>query len=382
MPERDAAWSGDERTPHPDRRTIRRYLDDRLEASDVRVVEAHLADCEACGAALEVEEPPVGLPGPDDPTGWDERRFRRIVRRTLLRTAVDVLLLGLAAVVAATLLSWFVWHPLVVDRGGRVADTVQAAADLPMLTVPGAEVSQVRSHPGLLRRSVEADVQHRLGGADESLVTYGVHLGPFGATRLHEMDLAPFGQTLPVDGRQEFEPDRLPTGTSVSVHARWDDPLGRSRVDEMAVGAGDVALEWVGFEAGAADGEVPPAPLGYGACHRAEEVEASGLGSFGMSPVVREFPREAGGGATRALEEARRATEGLVDARADLRPPRRTLPDEPGSLVDRLADDPGVREVVLTGALDDVAALVDREGPETARLIDADLDTGPAEPCG
>lgn len=389
-PQTGEAAGGGARERHPDRRTIRRFLDGVLESSDAAEVEAHLAECEACGALLEAEEPRVGLPSAEEPVAWDERRFRRAVRRTLWRTAADVVLIGLVGLLGVYLLSQFVWHPLVVGRGDRVAEAVQAAADLPMLTQPGVETTQVTSSPGLVYRWIEVETQRRVGSTERWVEDYEAQLGPLGVGQLRPSHLGSRGPSTTAgpaggeDVRGGRDLSRLPDGVAVAVQLHWDpgDAAGIAEIDELAVGVDDAALEWVGFDVGDPPHTVPPHGVGYGACHshhHPEQMNIDGWGGFGFDAVPRSFPGDAGGGASVALEETRRALANLEEVDMDVT--GRGIGD-PAAVAGELEGDPGVRSVVVTGSVEAVEQLIDAAAPEHVSLLDVEFDVGPTEPCG
>lgn len=364
---------------HPDRRTLRRYLDDALEPSDAETVGAHLEDCQACSDVLDQLEPPVRLPEGVVAGGWDERRARRAARRTVLRTAIDAVLVVTGVLLIGLLLSQLVWQPLVVGRGDRVADAVAAAVELVPLTVPGGEVEQWTSNPGLVRRHVEVEATRRVGPQDDPLGTHTTAIGPLAVRAV-----PPAGGPADSAGvGVPFEPDRLGEGTAVTVLVRFDDPRPVVEVDELAVGVEDAALEWVGF-ATVEQGGVP-VPVGYGACHEPLELPGRlGLGGYGSSAHQRPVQPEAGGGASHALEQARRAVAAVADASFDTGGvPADSLLDRVDEIAQALAaDDPGVATVVATGSTDAVAELVDAAGADSAELLAVDFDIAPTEPCG
>lgn len=289
---------------HPSAAVLRDHLEDRLDAADARRVQTHLENCDACLASLEVLEPPIEeMASPAGPTAgseagaagaadaWDARRTRRAVRRTVLRTAVDAIAIVVLVVLGGNLLAWFVWHPLAIDRGDRITEHVAAAIDLPMLTIPGVEVSGYNSNVALLRRITEVSVERALGPAVVDLGSYTLRLGPLGTTSAPgEPPIAPFGPPLGggfLDLTQvPFDADRLGPGTAVTAYLLWETPVGIDDTDELTQLADDLALLWVGFEQPdhPANAFVDPwGQLGYSACVALpDDLGGQGLGGGGF----------------------------------------------------------------------------------------------------
>ncbi len=74
--------------------------------------------------------------------------MRRSVRRTLLRTAWNAALLLIAVAITLQLLGWFVLQPLLVARGDRLATTIIATMDVPIMTTPGGGTDRDPVAPG------------------------------------------------------------------------------------------------------------------------------------------------------------------------------------------------------------------------------------------
>ncbi len=195
-----------------------------------------------------------------------------------------------------------------------------------------------------------------------------------------------------------FEPDRLAAGTAVTVQVAWDTPIARPDAQAIAGTSDEVALLWVGFEVPGtpqvpfdeSDSLAPVgAALGYSACGTIARVplDYPRLGGFGSSGGFRD--REvAGNGVEHALDQLRRATTNL--AAADWPDGQRSdadLPDPMATADAMRTGDPQVTSLVVTGPLDEVAAVVAAADADPTSLADAylyeiDVDRGAPDPCG
>jgi hypothetical protein len=393
MPDQHGATRGgptDEPT-HPTAERLRAFLDDDLPAGDAREVSDHLGSCPRCVSSLDDLEPPAVLPreSADAPPPWDERRMRRAVRWTVLRTAVNtVLLLALAALLLQTLGGLAV-HPLLVDRGGRLASHVTATVDLPVLLIPGAEGGELTSHPGVLRRTTEVELHRAVGSRVVPLGSFGTRTGPFEMTTTSGWDLWPGTYSLQAGavsegGPSPFEPERLGEGTAVTVELQWMRPIDLDAAD--AVASADVSLVWVGFRVPDAPRPQDPAwTLGYSACAEPwPNLSEQRSGGFGTSDATQRQFEGDDVGARHALDQVRRATANL----AAIGWPEVDDPEGYGALADlggtadALADtEPGVASVVVTGPTQAVADAVAAHGPDEARLLEIDFDRGAPGTC-
>lgn len=376
--------------PHPSTGQLRDYLDDQLASPDAQAVADHLEGCERCVAALdEVGSEPVRLPAAtvDGPV-WDQRRMRRSVRRTVLVTAVNSALLLVLAYLVLQLLGWFVVHPLLIDRGNRLAEHVTATIDVPVMTIPGAELNQLNSNPGVFGRTTDVELQRAVGSQRVLLGTLRTRLGPRSMSIPSGTDIGARGPGLEPHsldlGPVPFEPDRLGEGTAATVQLSWyDDPLDLAAADAVADELDDLTLLWVGF--GIPGGEHPMDPgwqLGYSACSYIPPfVSEQRWGSFGGGGGYRDW--EVDSGAQHALDQLRRATTNLA---AIGWPDQRTA--SYGALADLTATaeyletgEPDVTSVVITGPTQTVAAAVADHAPDQAYLLELDFDRGAPAPC-
>lgn len=366
---------------HPTTARLRALVDDDLPADEAAAVTAHLEACRRCSTELEELEPPLALPAhrPAAPT-WDETRMRRAVRRTLWRTATDVVaILGLV-LIGGQLLIGFLWHPLVIDRGDRVDRHVRAAIDLPVLTTPGTHVTEFHSNASGLSRTTEAEVARVVGARARALGPQEARLGPFGE-QWWPAGLDEGGLGGGPSGQQDvdFAPERLGDDVAVTVELAVTG-LDLEAIDGLA-GDEDVALTWVGFAPGdRPEGHVGPS-VGYSTCQDPTQMvgETSGMGGFGGAGA-------AGGPVAPSAEQAREQTQRAVENLAET-----GLGDAPGVLrgievaeiLQAFSDDAvRVGSLVLTGRVDAVAAAVEDVDPVRATMLDVDHDVGPPAPCG
>jgi hypothetical protein len=368
---------------HPPAEQLRAYLDDRLTGADAQVVADHLEVCDRCVATLDdLGSAPVRLPAAAaaDVSAWDERRMRRSVRRTVLLTAVNTALLLVAAALVLQLLGWFVIHPLLVDRGDRLADHVTATIDVPVMTIPGAQLGQVNSNPGIFGRTTQVELQRAVGSQRVPLGTFSTRLGPRRMSVPSGTDIGPRGPGLEPptvdDGPVPFEPERLAEGTAVTVELSWyDEPLDLTDADAVADGSDRLTLLWVGFRI--PGGEHPQDPswrLGYSTFGLIPAfVQEHRWGGFGGGGDFRIWD---GSGAQHALDELRRATANLAsigwpDHRAA---PYGALAELTGTAEHLASDQPAVVSVVITGPTQTVATAVAEHAPDEANLLEIDFD--------
>jgi hypothetical protein len=384
---------------------LRTFLADTMAPQEAEDAAAHLERCDRCMRALDdLETTPAGTghdhgrattmststllrePEANEPV-WDERRMKRSVRRTLLGTAVRAALLLLAGAIVLQLVGGFLVGPVLVDRGDRVPAVVAATFDLPVLTIPGAEVSEFSSQMGVLRRTTEVTVERAVGASAMPLGSFSTRIGPIGAASVGGPVHA-FGPVLDtpsgtfVQDVPPFEPERLGEGTAATVELHLGRGVTVADADAIAEGATEVELLWVGFRVPGGDPDDRSWRLGYSACGTIPEwVVDQGSMGFGGSGGFRTFGSDAG--ADHALGQVRRAVENL--ARTGLVSgdgPEGALAD-PEATVALLAEtEPEVMSVVLTGPTDALADLVQSVGPLSVDLLEVDFDRGAPQTCG
>jgi hypothetical protein len=358
---------------------------------DLRRAEDHPSDAQRRAQLGTLEPPAAG--GTTDVPDRDERRMRRSVRRTVLRTAWHAALLVIAGAIVLQLVGFYLVQPVLVARGDRVADSVAATIDVPVMTIPGAEMAEIRSNPGVLRRTNEVRFERFVGSRPTELGWLTTRLGPVGLSTPHTASLADSwlhgldGSLAGPDDRSPvpFEPDRLADGSAVTVLLRWQDPIDPAQAQAVAGSSEALALLWAGFEVPGRAEAFPEGTLGYSACGTIPASlrdRASPMGGFGGGGGFRD--REvAGSGVDHALEELRRATANLAASGwLDGATAPGSLEDLEGTAEALASGDPRVTSLVVTGSLDVVADAAAAAGATDADLLEVDFDRGPPESCG
>jgi hypothetical protein len=402
-----------DRPGHPTHADLRAHLDDRLAPQRAAEVDRHLDACVACGEELERLEPALPLGGPTatpPPSDEDERWMRRAVRRTVVHTAGWAAVLLLVAVILFQLAAELLWHPLAVDRGERVDDAVTASIDLPVVTIPGAQLEQYISNVDGFRRTTEVDVTRPVGARVAPLGSYETTLGPWAARPREPLGWGPrlsdarlsnptgWGPGLADTGSDElaegpFDPDRL-EGLAVAVLHVLDGSIDDDGVVAELPIDGEVALTWVGFDPGPRDGtpngelldsevpdrEVPPLPLGYSACTdpTADVGRLTGSSGFGSGGTFRvDVP-----GIEHARAEFRRAAT-TITASGLAEGAHEALGEALRAVATGGSDLPlPIDSIVLTGSAGAVDEVLSQGPAGTSYLLAVDFDTGPPGPCG
>jgi hypothetical protein len=393
--------SGEHLTPD----ALRAFLTDAMAPDAAEAAAEHLERCAGCMRALDdIETTPAGTgrahegettmsapalisePDASEPV-WDERRMRQSVRRTLLGTAVRAALLLLAGAIVVQLIGGFLVGPLLVDRGDRVPSVIAATFDLPVLTIPGAEIGQFDSRMGVLRRTTEVSVERAVGASAVPLGSFSTRIGPIGASAATGPVHA-FGPVLDtpsgafVQDVPPFEPERLGDGTAATVELHFGSGVTVADADAIADEAAEVELLWVGFRVPGGDPDDRSWRLGYSACGTIPGwvVDQRSMG-FGGSGGFRTFGRDTG--ADHALSQVRRAVQNL--ARTGLVSgdgPEGALADPEATATMLAATEPEVMSVVLTGPTDALGDVVDALSPLSVDLLEVDFDRGAPLTCG
>lgn len=395
----------DDSSGHPTPDALRAFLADAMAPEEAEAAAEHLEGCVDCMRALDdIETTSAGtgrdhqgattMPAPTLTRGpeanepvWDERRMKRSVRRTLLGTAVRAALLLLAGVIVVQLVGGFLVGPLFVDRGDRVPSVIAATFDLPVLTIPGAEVGEFGSQMGALRRTTEVSVERSVGASAVPLGSFSTRIGPFGASPVG-VPVHAFGPMLAspsgtfVQDVPPFEPERLGEGTAATVELHFGSGVTVADADAIADEVTDVELLWVGFRVPVGDPMDRSWRLGYSACGTIPEWVADqrsmGFGGSGGFRVV-----DGDAGADHALGEVRRAVEnlagtGLVSGDG----PEGALADPEETAALLAETEPEVMSVVLTGPTDALADIVQAADPLSVDLLEVDFDRGAPQTCG
>jgi hypothetical protein len=393
--------SGEHLTPD----ALRTFLADVMAPEQAEAAAEHLERCAGCMRALDdIETAPaetdhdhegatpmsaptlIREPEANEPV-WDERRMRRSVRRTLLGTAFRAALLLLAGAIVVQLVGGFLVGPLLVDRGDRVPAAVAATFDLPVLTIPGAEVSEVRSQMGAVRRTTEVSVERAVGATAVPLGSFATRIGPLGAAPIGAPVHA-YGPVLDtpsgtfVQDVPPFEPERLGEGTAATVELHFGRGVTLADADAIADEATDVELLWVGFRVPGGDPDDRSWRLGYSACGAIPQwmIDQRSMG-FGSSGGFRVF--EGDTGADHALSQVRRAVEnlagtGLVSDGG----PEGALADPRATAALLAETEPEVMSVVVTGPTDALVDVVEAASPQSVDLLEVDFDRGAPQTCG
>ena len=365
------------------------YVDERLEPSARREVDQHLRTCDDCRSLLDGVDP-VDLTALGA-ASWDEAAMRRLVLRSLLRTAVNVAAIFLAGGLVILLVSQLVLQPLLVDRGGRAAAATVATADIAVLFNPGTAVADYEFDSGLLSRTSSARLVRPTGTALVELgsVHTKIGLSDFG----DEMGGTVFPFLVNETGGTSGLDENLAAtagGTVATAELLFDVPVDIEQAQSWADGPHDVRVIWAGFDIGSAAegraedglaGWVSGVGVGYSACD-ASPLTAEFVGSGGGS----------GGGSTfnlpsnieRARAETMRALANLVEhpeiARGVL-----SSDVTAGAFAEahaRIQDDPAVRSLVVTGPTEEVARFVAMASPSFGSVRDIDFTNWFAPLCG
>ncbi len=360
------------------------YVDETLDRRTRAEVDRHLAGCTECRAILD-GVPAVDL-GRTEPEGYDERAMRRAVRRTLLRLAANVVVLGLAALVAVALLGWFVFQPLVVDRGWRAQAAHVATQDLAALYHPGTAVTGASFRSGIATRTSEAELTWPLGAELLPLGTERTRLGPLALSR---EDLAgPFPEgVFSEDVTEQLTAVGAATVATVELH--FDTPLSLQRAAELAASPADVRVVWAGFPTDAAEGLARHPGLGAGGFVGFSTCDSRDYSDMDMPSTGGSSGTWSGTGFTlevsvqRALDAVRGAVGDLAEQPFlaegwDPDVDAYTL----ATAQEHLDGEPGVAVLVVTGPTPELLGFLDEAGPDSAAVRDIDFNNWYQPLCG
>jgi len=343
------------------------YVDETLDRATRREVDAHLATCVECQEILD-EVAPVDL-GELASSDWTPVDMRRAVRRSMFRVAFDTLLLLFAAFLMAWLLSIFLLHPLVINRGGRAEAATVATADLAVMFNPGASITEYGYSSHLLSKSSRVTVVLPVGNDTTELATIESRIGLFAFTDADGGRLFPF---FSGDGESLGGVDRLEAvadGTVATVHLLFETPIDLASAETLAGSDTDVRVVWAGFSVGDPDSELTPGGvLGYGTCDQSSIVASGAPGSSG------------GGGGDglghpvsidRALSETIRAVGNLAD-HPDLIEGIGATPEEAEAALVEL-EEPRVSSLVVTGPTQEVLRFIEEATPVAVGVLAIDF---------
>jgi len=359
------------------------YVDERLDRTTRRAVDEHLYSCERCASLLD-DVPAIDL-GVFAETVWDERAMRTAVRRSMIRTAFNVVLLLVAGALVLLLVSSLVLQPLLVGRGGRAAAATRLTADLAIMFNPGATVDDWRFESGILSRTTSVRVVTPVGTELTDLGTVDSRLT---VTGFGDADGGLFSPPAITetggDGQLLQRLAQLGEGTVATVELVWLETIGLAEAEALTATPHDVRVVWLGFAVDDAGEYTGPGfdsggVLGGATCDRPpipEDVSSSGSG--GGSGSVFALPSSP----SRALDQVQGALAEMLDH-----------PEIAESLahgwslvsVERAAafvSEGRVRTMVVTGPTTELQAFVRDVGPDFGGIRDVDFYNWFSPICG
>ncbi len=371
------------------------YVDGTLEPETREAVEAHLEECAECRALIEGVEPirfPTGVDAA--PEAWSDDRFRKMVRRSLARVALNLFSWIVIGVLVIWLFTSFVVQPLVIDRGDRATSAVIATWDLAVMLQPGTEASEWVSNPGLLSRTTEITTVMAVGSEARDLGTVVSKLGLSGLSGEYG---GPIFVHPELHERVSGALDNLPSGTVTTVEFVWDHVIDIADVSAMIEEHPDVSVTWVGFPTGPGysgmsgagfghDGD--PGFVGYGTCSNGPPdgmiVRGSASGGGSASPSFSRSYVAGGPSVAGALEQVRRAMDNLL-SRPEF---REAIEDQPSAAALEEArdyldgNDPGVVAMVVTGPTELVRQFVSDADEGSTVVLGVDFWNWNGPLCG
>lgn len=359
------------------------YVDERLDRPVRDQLEEHLGGCSECRSILDGVAP-VDLAALGN-ADVDERTLRRSVRRAMWRTVIDAAGLLVLLVVGLWVVSNFVVHPLLMDRGGRAAAVARATFDVAGMFNRGAVVDDFTVDPGVFDRTFTATVQMPVGAGMVDLGAVSSRIGLFGSGG---EKLWPFVDSdSGYAGTAQDVLRRLGGGAVATVSVDFFPSISVEQAQSLADAPGsDVSVVWAGFLTSEADPAVaatdPLRMLGYSTCVGTDQIppsvfagsSASAGGNFGVSsPSVRN-----------ALAEVRRSTSHLAehpDVAARLFEGANSGQFQ--RVADYLADtDPQVETLVVTGPTGEILNFFDQADAVNGQVLAVDFYNWSRPVCG
>ncbi len=349
------------------------YVDETLDRATRKEVDAHLATCDECRAVLEGVAP-VDL-GSIEPSTWTQRDMRRAVRRSMLRVAVDVVLLVIAATLVAWLVSLTLIQPLVINRGGRADAATIATVDLAVMFNPGATVTEYNYQTNLLSRTSQVAVSMPVGALPRELGSIESKIGPLAFGDANGGRLFPLlsGLEEAIGGQDQLE--AVDDGTVATVLLRYETPLETGAAADLVDSDADVRVVWAGFSVGEGAELASAGVLGYGTCGSPPIEVASGSSGGGSGGWL-------GGPASidGASGETRRAVDNLID-HPDLLEGIGVSPQDAKSVRSEL-DNPGVASLVVTGPTPEIIDFIEEAAPDVTHVLAIDFTNWFQPVCG
>lgn len=365
------------------------YVDETLDRETRKAVDEHLAGCEECQAILDHVHP-VDL-SPLAPTAFDERTMRRMVRRSIFRTAVDAALLVIVGAVVMALLSAVLFQPLVINRGGRAADAFRATVDATTLINPGVVVTGIQVTPGVFHRNISIEVTLPVGSGSHELGPVEARIGALSLSRAD--GAPPWGFIGPegFGGGALDQLSQLGPGTVATVAVTYDDPITIGDAQQIADGtAHDMRVVWAGFDITGPEVVTAPWPaggvVGYSTCVDESEIPdyVFGSSSSGFGRSLNSAPASIAGALSMARAGLANIAENtdLIETAANLGFSGTNLLAD---AIDRLnGPDAEVRMLVLTGpSIELVGYLGDTSTQSsTAQVLAVDFYNWSTPVCG
>ena len=353
------------------------YANERLDRPVLDQLEEHLLECSVCRSILN-GVPPVDLTalGAAD---VDARTLRRSVRRALWRTVLDAAGMIVILAVGFIVISNLIFHPLLMNRGGRAEAAARATYDVASLLNEGAVVDEFSIDSGPFDRTFTATVQMPVGAGMADLGTVSSRMGLFDFGGADGGAFWPFADSdSRIGGVAQEILARLGDGAVATVSVRFFDPISVDQAQSLADTPGsDVSVIWAGFLLTEADPAVaatdPLRMLGYSTCVGTNRLpsnvfassSASAGGDFGVSrPSV-----------WNALQEVRRSINHLAqhpDVAAEL------LAGGVEESIRRantyLADtDPQVETLVVTGPTEEILKFFEQADSKDGLVLAVDF---------
>ncbi len=336
------------------------YVDELLDRPTRKLVDDHLQGCSECRAILD-DVAPVDLAAIGGGV-IDERMMRRTVRRSIARTAVNAALLLLAGFIAVWLLSALLLQPLLINRGGRASELARASIDIPAMTNPGAVLDSGTINSDLLSRKVDLRFAIPVGASlkpafdsTTSIEIFDIHNVIDNSADRPINDSGFYGDS--VDQLRN-----LGSGTVATVNVWFDNAFSMDEAQQLADDPGaDIRVVWAGFDV--SDGQVDSpswttaGTLGYATCQTgALELDESLLGatSAGFGQGSMGSPSSIAG----ALQSVQRSLDNIAESTELTEYLMRYSNDDPAQLdavMTVLANDPKVRQLVVTGPSPEIA---------------------------
>lgn len=353
------------------------YVDERLAPSVRRRLEQHLGDCDDCQSILN-DVAPVDLTSMR-PVDVDERALRRSVRRAMWRTVIQAAGMIIALFVGVAMVSLWVVHPLLINRGDRAATVARATHDVAGMFNEGAVVDEFSIESGLTSRDVTADISIPLGAGFADLGTVSSRIGLFGFSGRDGGTFWPYaGSDSRLIGAAPQILDRLGDGTVATASALFPTPLSVEEAQQLTeTTTADVSIVWAGFLLTDADPEEaardPLRVLGYSTCSGTDPLRPELFGgssanagrSFGAFPAS--IPN--------ALSEVRRSIDHLADHPDVTREllgadTERSVQEKSAYLA---TAEPLVELLVVTGPTDEVVKFFEEADARNGRVLAVDF---------